>query len=202
MDEAFLSENIASHIVIYPKEPLHSQEVAKVISNKLDNNVEVYSWQKLLQAIEIDRAFAYVVIGIFFAVVFFVIMIYSLISIYTRTKEIGILRAIGTKPYQIVLILLFESSILAFISIIIGGAIGGYISWYFEINPIYLSGYEDAVSQYGEYGYAIEPIIPTVFSLSTIFKSMAFVFIVNILAVFYPILKINSLKPTEAISGM
>lgn len=206
IDEAFMAENMATHIIIYPKEIKDSEKVAEIISNKIDGEVSVYSWQKLLisllQAIEIDRAFAYVVIAIFFAVVFFVIMIYSLISVFTRIKEIGILRAIGTKPHQIVTILLFESAVLALISIIIGGVIGGYISWYFEINPIYLSGYEDAMSQYGEYGYAIEPIIPTSFSLYTIFYSMAFVFIVNILAVIYPILKINSLKPTEAISGM
>lgn len=205
MDENFLSEDLATHIVILPKITAQSEEIKKVFQNSLrDKGVEVHSWRDLLegllQIIEVDRAFAYVIIGLFFAVVFFVIMIYSMISIYSRKKEIGIMRAIGTKPMQIALILLNEAFVLGLAGVILGAFIGGYLSWYWEINPIQLKGFEETIEQYGEWGYAIEPVLRTVFSLKSIIYCCAFVLVLNLLAVVYPVFKINKMEPIEAIN--
>ena len=108
---------------------------------------------------------------------------------WSKEDDKSFMKILYPKRDKGITILILESAI-----------IGGWISWYLELNPIYLESLEDAMEQYGDYGYVVEPIIPALFSLSTVFYSMAFVFIVNIVAILYPIFKINSLKPVDAIN--
>ena len=108
---------------------------------------------------------------------------------WSKEDDKSFMKILYPKRDKGITILILESAI-----------IGGWISWYLELNPIYLESLEDAMEQYGDYGYVVEPIIPALFSLSTVFYSMAFVFIVNIVAILYPIFKINSLKLVDAIN--
>ena len=55
----------------------------------------------LVKAMKLDSVFGYITLGIIFIVIFFVIMIYTLLAVFARIQEIGILRAIGTTPNQI-----------------------------------------------------------------------------------------------------
>ena len=77
------------------------------------------------------------------------LMNYTLLAVFARIQEIGILRAIGTTPNQILAQLLLESSVLALVSVVIGGLIGGAFAYYFHLNPIIFSGMEEQFKQYG-----------------------------------------------------
>ena len=125
------------------------------------------------------------------------ILIYTLLVVYSRLKEIGVLRAIGTTKKQILQMLIFESIVLSTISVIIGGIIGGYLAYYFSINPIELGAqYNEQFKQYG----LIATSLPTEFNIITIFRDMIIMFILNILSTLYPILNVNKYKPVEAIN--
>ena len=122
-------------------------------------------------------------------------MIYTLLAVFARAREIGILRAIGTTPDQILTMLLTESVILAIASAVLGGLIGGCLAYYFHINPIVYSGYEE---QFKQYGLAMSAM-PTEFEPFTILRDMVIIFFLSVLSTLYPILKVNSYKPIEAI---
>ncbi len=200
-DEVFISKNLATHIVILPKNIEKSQELSKEISKTLDKTLVSQSWkefmQSLVKAMQLDSVFGYITLAIFFIVIFFVILIYTLLSIYARIKEIGVLRAIGTKQKEIFKMLLFESVILSFISVIIGGLIGAYLAYYFNINPIdFGSEFEEQFKQYGLQSTAL----PTDFNLINILRDMIIIFFLCIVSTLYPIFKINHYKPIEAIN--
>ena len=134
-------------------------------------------------------------LGIFIAVIFFVVMIYSFISMFARIKEIGVMRALGTTPSQIIQILVLETLLLAFISAIIGGLFGGYLAYYFQLNPINLGEIGDAYKEFG----LITTELPALFSWTTTFKGMVYVFILNLISIIYPIYKVLSFRPIDAI---
>ena len=200
-DEVFVSSNLATSLIVLPKEPKDSELLSDNINKILDKELVSQSWQEFMEsfvrAMELDSIFGYLTIAIFFIVIFFVILIYTLIVVYSRLKEIGVLRAIGTTKKQILQMLIFESIVLSTISVIIGGIIGGYMAYYFSINPIELGAqYNEQFKQYG----LMATSLPTEFNLVTIFRDMIIMFILNILSTLYPILNVNRYKPVEAIN--
>ncbi len=198
-DKIFSSKNLATHIIILPVDPSKSLQISKSIQNGLDNSLLAQSWEEsmdsLVTAMELDSVFGYFTLGVFFVVIFFVVLIYTLLVVFSRIKEIGVLRAIGTSSKEILSMLVFESVILSLISVIIGGMIGTYLAYYFNINPIELADeYQEQFKQYGIMATAL----PTDFNLFTIFRDMIIMFILGVLSTLYPILKINTLTPSEA----
>jgi len=199
-DRVMLSKNIATHIVILPTDLKASESVAEAIGKKLDNSeYEVQDWHRymkeIIEAMEFDRYNGIIMMWLFLVIILFVIMIYALLTIFARTKEIGIMRAIGTTPFQIFYILMLETLLLGLISVILGGIIGGWLAYYFELNPIRMESFEEAYRQYG----IVEAVLPTDFSWGVVFRGMAYMIVLNILCALYPILHVNRFKPVDAI---
>ncbi len=200
-DEIFVSSNLATTIIVLPKDTKNSLSLSENINKILNKELISQSWEQfmssLLKAMELDSIFGYLTLSIFFVVIAFVILIYTLLVVYARIKIIGILKAIGTNKKQIMQMLLFESVILATISAIIGGLIGAYLAYYFNINPIdYGAEFEEQFKQYG----MMATTLPTDFNIGTIFRDICIIFSLNIIATLYPIFKVNSYKPVEAIN--
>ncbi len=197
-DLIMAADNYATHFIVLPKQPEKTTELAAQLGKTIGNQYQSASWNQimaeLVKAMEIDSLFGYITLAIIFIVVFFVIMIYTLLTVFGRIREIGVLRAIGTAPGQIFTLLLLESSLLALISVIAGGLIGGALAYYFQLYPIVLSGFED---QFKQYGLAVSAI-PTAFEPWTIFRDMVVMFMLSVLSTLYPIVKVNRFKPVEA----
>lgn len=198
-NDIMAAANMATHIVVQPRQVDEALALSGRIGRQLSAEHLSQSWQEtmadLVQAMKVDSIFNYITLAIIFIVIFFVIMIYTFLTIFGRTREIGVLRAIGTTPSQVFSLLLIESVILAGVSVVIGGAIGGTLTYYFAQNPIMVSGYEE---QFKLYGLAASAM-PTVFSPVLILRDMFIMFLLCVGSTLYPIIKVNRLKPLEAI---
>lgn len=192
-------DNMATHFIVLPKEPETVEALAKAIGSKLGPEYQSASWQQtmsgLVQGMEIDSIFGYITLGIIFIVIFFVIMIYTLLTVYARIHEIGILRAIGTSPRQVFQILVTESVLLGLVSVVIGGLIGAGLAYYFNLHPITFAGYEEQFKQYG----LASTSMPTDFAPLTILRDVIIMFFLSVCSTIYPIAKIISYPPIEAI---
>lgn len=192
------AENYATHIIVMPQHPEQAEALAGEISEAIGSEYTSESWltvmDQLVQAMELDSLFGYITLGIIFIVIFFVIMIYTLLMVFARVREIGVLRALGTTPKQILAMLLMESILLAAVSVVAGGLIGGAFAYYFNINPFSMTGYEE---QFKQYGLALTEM-PTAFEPLTILRDMVVMFVLSVFSTLYPILKINRFKPVEA----
>lgn len=198
-DQIMAAENYATHFIILPKHPEQAEQLAETIARDIGPGYQSASWNQtmagLVKAMKLDSVFGYITLGIIFIVIFFVIMIYTLLAVFARIHEIGILRAIGTTPNQILAQLLLESSLLALVSVIIGGLIGGAFAYYFSLNPMVFSGFEE---QFKQYGMAASEM-PTAFVPLVILRDMIVMFWLSVLSTLYPILKVNRFQPVEAI---
>lgn len=197
-DMIMAAENIATHAIVLPKDPEQAYLLAGKIGWKIGAEFQSASWQQimapLVKSMKLDSVFGYITLGIIFTVIFFVIMIYTLLAVFARIREIGIMRAIGTTPRQILLILLLESSLLGFLSVCFGGLIGGLFAYYFNVNPMVFGGMEEQFKQYGLAASAM----PTAFEPLIILRDMAVMFVLLLLSTLYPIIKVNRYQPIEA----
>ncbi len=197
-DMIMAAENLATHGIVLPHDTQQADIVAKNIGRKIGAEFQSASWMEtmapLVKSMKLDSVFGYITLGIIFIVIFFVIMIYTLLAVFARIREIGIMRAVGTTPRQILGILLLESSILGFISVVAGGLIGAVFAYYFNVHPMVFSGMEE---QFKQYGLAVSAM-PTAFEPFTILRDMLVMFVLLLLSTLYPIIKVNRYQPIEA----
>lgn len=199
------SENIATHIILSPVEIEKIDDLTLSVQKALGETLEVKNYKKILEdlilAMEIDEIFGYITLGIFFLVIFFVIAIFAFLSVYARIRQIGVLRAIGTSPRQVMGMLLIEALILGVLSVGIGGGVGAYTADYYEKNPIEFSSLIDldAEEYYKQYNMVADVTIPAEYNPLKIIFEMVVMLLLNILTVIYPIMLINRFTPTEAI---
>jgi ABC-type lipoprotein release transport system permease subunit len=199
LDGVMGSENMASYLVLDYDHGRAVDEVVKPLNSALPEPLEAVSWKillaSLLQAMLLDSVFGYLSISIFFVVIFFVIMIFGYVNINARTKEIGVLRALGMSPKRIFGLLFSEALILGTLSVAAGTVAGAATAYYFELHPIVIPGIAETYKEWG----VITDKIPMRFDPFTIAWNAVLVFVLNLLAVLYPIAKVNQLSPMEAI---
>lgn len=198
LDTIMLSDNIASYFTLYFHDNDNIDKVTENLQASLPPEYEVANWKILLsalvQAMLVDSIFNYISISVFFLVIFFVIMIFSYVNIYTRAREIGLLRALGLTSKDIFGMLFVEILILATLSIVVGTVIGASIAYYYELHPIVISGIAETYKEYG----VVSDEIPMNFDLFTIAWNALTIFILNLAAIIYPVTKINKLTAMEA----
>jgi len=198
-DDAMAAENYATQIIVLPQNPSKSDALAEQINQQLGTEYQALGWRKsmdgLVEAMELDSVFGYISLAIIFLVIFFVIMIYTLLNIMGRSREIGMMRALGTTPGQVFIMLWMECLILGMLSVFIGGLFGGGLTAYFHFHPIQLSGYEEQFKQYGLMAAAL----PTVFRPIMIARDILIILTLSLFAAIYPIFKVNRYRPLEAI---
>lgn len=100
-------------------------EVAASLRSRLQNRDWVLSpWQKVeetfYKTMQADKQAAYVELGIVIFLVCIGVLNTVVMSVLERTREFGVLRAIGTNPGKIIGMIILESSMLAFFSCVLG----------------------------------------------------------------------------------
>ena len=159
--------------------------------------LEALDWQELVpglkQSIEMDLISGMIFYGILIVVVAFSILNTFLMAIFERTREFGVLMALGTTPQRLTQLLLTESMTLTMIGLAGGILLGVLITGFFEIHGIDFAGSSELLSQFG-----ISSRIYPQLSWLSILSGPAAVLLVTFVAALYPALKIRSLKPVEA----
>ena len=168
-------------------------------SGNLKNPLIILDWEQLMpglrQAIEIDLVSGLIFYVLLIIVVAFSILNTFLMAIFERTKEFGILKAIGTTPLRLTKLLLIESVTITLVGIVGGVILGIGITYYFQIHGIDFSGSSDLLSQFGISGRMYPKI-----SLLSILIGPSLVLVITFLAALYPALKVRGLKPVEALA--
>ncbi|NVM26859.1 MAG: ABC transporter permease, partial [Desulfobacterales bacterium] len=103
----------------------------------------------LIQGIQMDLVSGLIFYFILIVVVAFSILNTFLMCIFERTREFGVLMAIGTTPRRLTKLLLIESTTMTVVGIVIGIIAGSLITWYFQVHGIVISGTSELLSQYG-----------------------------------------------------
>ena len=161
--------------------------------------LQVLPWQKLdtylATMLNIMDGFVLVWIVVVFIAMSFGLINTLLMAVYERTREIGLIQALGMKPVYILLQVVIES----FLLLILGLAMGNLLSW-LSILPI-----EDGmdISVLGVEGleYAgISTILYPVVLANDVILSNAVVIVLGLIASLYPAWRAARHVPVEAIT--
>ena len=177
-------------------------EMAGPVAVKLRNpGYSVVTWKDMntliLSAIEQGNYFYVMMYGIVILIVAVLIANTLLMSVFERTRELGILSALGLKGYQIMTMVLLEAGTLALFGIIGGLSLGSLVVWYSSVNGLYIG--EDIASMVQGFAYPstfYARIAPGDF----IALSVAMLLIV-MLASLYPARFAARLEPAEALNA-
>jgi ABC-type lipoprotein release transport system permease subunit len=148
----------------------------------------------LLQSIQMDLISGLIFYLILIMVVAFGIMNTFLMAVFERTKEFGVLMAIGTTPGRLTRILLIESTGLTMIGVMAGIALGSAITLYFQKHGIDFSGSSELLAQFGISGRMYPRLSPLSATIGPVL-----VLLITFPTALFPAWRIRRLRPAEAL---
>lgn len=163
------------------------------------DDVVVLGWEELVpgikEAIQIDKVSGFIFLGILIAIVVFSILNTFLMSILERTREFGLMLALGSRPKRIAGLLMLESALLTIIGLLIGFVIGTALVYWAHVVGIQYPGAEEMMEQFNlpDMGR----IYPQMKAFNFLLGPVA-IFLATNLAAWIPILRIRKLEPVEA----
>lgn len=118
-----------------------------------------------------------------------------MMAVYERTREIGLLGAMGLKPRQISLLFILEGTMMGLVGVVVGAVIGLLINGLLMQVGLDYSAYSNITS----YMALISGRIYPSWGLEKLFGRALTVAIISALAAFYPALEAARREPAEAL---
>jgi putative ABC transport system permease protein len=140
----------------------------------------------------------YVVLVVFFVVVAAAVVNPILMGVLERTREFGIMLAVGTGRQRLLRLVLLEAIILGILGLLLGNALGIAATALFQRTGINLSAFSEGLRIMP----GLEDIIYPVVRLPRSVAVSAIVFATACATALYPAAKAALLEPVEAIRGL
>jgi len=169
-----------------------------------DPQIEVLSWQQtqadLAGIITMDRSGNYIsqfLIGLLIAAG---ILNTLLMSVLERTREFGVMMAVGMSPRTLFMLVVVESLWLAIIGIVIGIIITA--PWYAYLYYVGLD-FSGAIGEdYSAGGILVDPLLRIRLYKESIIAILTGVFSLTLLAGLYPAWRAGRIPPVESLKAM
>jgi len=159
--QGFISMGDRAHeIIVILRHHSRAGHISAIIDKTLGNaELDVLPWQEIekefYRAMQMDKQGNWITQFIIMLIVAIGILNTVLMTLLERTKEFGILRSVGTRPYQIFVLILLETGFLSVFSIAVGGIFSLFFNYLLSVygidlpTPIALEGlrFESYVSE-------------------------------------------------------
>ena len=159
-------------------------------------------WQEmmpqLVQFIIIDDAGNYVFLVLILIMVIFGVLNTVLMSVLERTREFGLLRALGLSRRNLLALVFCESFLMGLLAIIVGWIVGGGIHLWFSQHGL------DLTAMMGEGGNVMmgsfmDPIVYPELSWDRVTQLTTIIFVATLSSGIYPAIKAARVTPVEAL---
>lgn len=165
------------------------------------NKFEILDWKEISPAtyqwLQFDQVFTYLILAIVLLVVASGILNTILMGVLERTREFGIMLALGTKPSQIIFMVVGESFLLGSIGIIFGSSLGIGLNAFFGQRGIDLSGISSALNN-----FYIGSVIYTRLDYISVAIYGVIILFISIAVSLFPAVKASRLEPIDAIRSI
>lgn len=148
---------------------------------------------KLLQTQDIGMA---IMLFIIFAIAAMTVMNTMLMAVWERTREFGVLKALGMRPSQVFGLIVIETVFLAIIAGIIGGGGGIALNHWAVVQGLDLSAWTGGFTYQGTF---IDPVWRSAHTVKAIAVPILMVQLVCLGVSFYPAWRAGRLKPVVAL---
>lgn len=198
----YSADNLATSIVISIDDTKDASAVAKELRTAFKGmSLQVMDWREMLpdlvQLIEVDNAGGIITSGILYMIIGFGIFGTILMMLTERTREFGILIAIGMKRMRLIAIVTLEILMISGLGVLLGVVLGVPIVTYFHFNPIHISG--EMAAAYERFG--MEPVFPFSLAVSIFYTQALIVLGITLLLSLYPWFRLRKLKTIDALKS-
>lgn len=198
--ELMVMDGGASEISIFLDSVENTDRVISIIKGILNpDRFEVVSWKEILtflvDMIGLSEVFKYIPLMILIGVTSMGILNTILMSVTERTREFGVMMALGTGPGTIFGLIVTETLIITLIGILLGVSVGTTILLYLGEKGIDLSRWAQGVRTVPFHPTTIYPIIQA----GSYYVAIGVVFFSALLSALYPALRASRLSPSQAL---
>ena len=194
--------DVAHQIVIQLDRAADADRVASAIRTRLGPGYVAMSYGELLPQLRKIEDLTGLVVWIaalfIYGLVGLGILNTMLMSVLERTREFGVLRAIGTRPGRVVAQVLGESFWIATVSAAVGLAVGLAITWYGSRHSLIdIGGGTGEGIEYA--GAVLRTAVKTRFSPADALVAAALVYVMALATALYPAWRVARMSPAEAL---
>jgi ABC-type lipoprotein release transport system permease subunit len=186
------ADNHASIIFVTVKNIDDTDSVAAALKT---DQLQVLTYKELnslvLDTEQFARGYMVLIYIIVLAITAAVVVNTLIMSVYERTREIGILAAIGMKGPRIMLLFFIESIFLAIGGILIGLIIGGTMVYFASTFGFY-------IGNYGVSGFLVGETIYAYLTFNDAATLVLLAFFVTLIGALYPAVMAARMEPVEA----
>jgi ABC-type lipoprotein release transport system permease subunit len=149
---------------------------------------------ELVQQIASDNMGGLIMLAILYMIVGFGIFGTILMMTTERSREFGMLNAVGMTKKRNIVMVMWETVFIALIGVAAGVAAALPLIYYYHVHPIRLSG--EAAHVMIDYG--IEPVMPFLLDIRLFIVQTAIVLAITAVASLYPVLSIVRMQAIRA----
>ena len=196
--QALLALGDQSHeIAVVARERDRIDEMVATLKDALkDEKVLVRSWGEVSpmaqQWMNMQDAMFIIVAVLVLVVSGLGILNTMLMSVFERTRELGVLIALGLKPYQVLMLILAETLLLTLVATLIGALLGGLLCWWIVVHGV------DFGAEIQFSGVTWDAVIKGTIRPVSIVVTLLTVFIVSLLSSVWPAARAARLQPVVA----
>ena len=176
--------------------PVIKQQLQAIVRS---DKYEVLDWKIMLgdwvEMIQMKQGSAFILLSILYMVVAFGIFGTLMMMVSERTREFGMMIALGMKKIKITAVVIIELFFLSLIGIFSGITISLPIILYYYHHPLHLVGQAAKTM----IDYDIEPVMPVALQPDYFINQCLVILIIICLALVYPFVRILRLKLIEAL---
>lgn len=188
--------NMQYHIYGFYFDNIEQKELIYQVSEEQGlyiNTVDTAVVPVIYSMLDIFKGFCYLIAGILFVVSFIHIVLYGINTIKKNLYEIGVLKALGTKVWDIGIIFVCQIALIGFaISML---SIAGIILASYIGNHLLISAFEDFLTITI---YELKIIVP---KPSIVSLDLTLVFIISVISSIIPLVYLKKLKPLNILKG-
>jgi putative ABC transport system permease protein len=188
-------------VALLIKDSKDAQALKNQLQQKLGSEIKVATWEESMPRmnaiIRYNRAMGILIMVIFFVVLGLGIANTFLVSVFERTKEFGMMMAIGVLPRQVVGLVLLEVIGVTLSAALVGLALGFAVLLFhshFGFDTRFLMG--DSI-QVGN--FKIDPLIFPALEVGNFLRALGVLIIFSLIAAVYPAYKASKMNPMEAL---
>jgi ABC-type lipoprotein release transport system permease subunit len=194
-----LKNGISEISILFPDKPDNPDAYQALKAALPARNFEVQTWRELLPFqmayLKILDGFMWIWYLVVFVAMGFGIVNTTLMAVFERMREFGLLKALGMKPWWILREVLTESLLLLITGMAIGNFLGFICIYALSSSGIDLS----ALAAGAEYAGMTRVIYPAI-EIKDVFLSNFIVLFLGILVSAYPAVKAARFTPVEALA--
>lgn len=178
-----------------------SEAITARLASWVPADITVRNWNEVLpgleQAIEVDRLGGLIMYGMIILLVTFSVVNTFIMLVFERTREFGMLLAIGMRPGGVVRMVLWE----AFFVWLVGAAIGAGIAIAIIVGLADVGLYMGEAMEEMAAQYYMPPRLYPALTAEALLVSPLILLLGTQLAALIPALRIRRLRPVEALRG-